>query len=432
MKFSRLFFIILPLLYFSSFISRVDAQTVKLNEKISFSINNASVSDALDALSRVTGATFSYNPDQLHATRNVKVDMRDRQLIEVLDAILGPAKFGYRLMGNQIIIYKNKPEGDESPNDVDSNENLTESENRTSGRNRAGIAQQKPDTVYLLKEVHDTVRVTDVVVKTDTIYEKVVTPVSRGEIFRVVLAKEMTAAYKMDVGITAGILQPMALFSAHNSYSQKLEQFRESYSNKSFSATMGFDLRLSKRKWTAGTGLHYTIFGQKLDYTYQQQEGGYFRKDTLDPYYTLSDGDTTWYYIVDSTYIPIDNKLYNYKINNHVKYFEIPLVLQRNWGYRSMLFYIRGGIIPGFHLGSTGQQILAEENGVIALKEIRAKSVVLSYTAGVGAAFPLGRKAIFNAALYYRNHFSSIYKDFPIETRFSALGLSAGLIYKLY
>ncbi len=432
MKFSRLLFIILTLSFFGSYISRAEAQIIKLNDKISFSINNASVSDALDALSRVTGATFSYNPDQLHAARNVKVDMRDRQLIEVLDAILGPARFGYRVMGNQIVIYKNKPEGEEKPDDVDSGDERAVAENNTVRQNRVNNTKQKPDTVFLLKEVHDTIRVTDVVVKTDTIYEKVVTPVSRGEIFRVVLAKEMTAAYKMDVGITAGILQPIALFSAHDNYSEKLDQFKESYSDKSFSATLGLDVRLSKRKWTAGTGLHFTTFGQKLDYTYQQTEGGFFRKDTLDPYYTLNDGDTTWYYIVDSTYIPIDNKLYNYKINNHFKYFEIPLVLQRNWGYRSMLLYIRGGVIPGFFLGSTGQQILADENGVIALKEIKAKSVVLSYTAGAGAAFPLGRKAIFNTAIYYRNHFSSVYKDFPIETRFSALGLSAGLIYKLY
>lgn len=432
MKFSRLLFFILTLFSLCAFNTKAESQTVKLNDKISFSIDRVAVSDALEALSRITGTTFSYNPDQLHATRNVKVDMRDRTLIEVLDAILGPAKFGYRLMGNQIIIYQNKPIGEMEELIPEAIDTETDQESGVLKRPHVNSSLQKPDTIYLLKEVHDTITVTDVVIKTDTIFEKVVTPVSRGEIFRVVLAKEMTAVYKFDIGITAGFLQPVALYTASDSYSEKLNQFRESYSDKSFSATLGLDIRLSKRKWTAGSGIYFTTFGQKLDYTYNQQEGGFFRKDTLDPYYTLNDSDTTWYYIVDSTYVPIDNKLYNYKINNHIKYFEVPLVLQRNWGYRSMLLFFRGGIIPGFFLGSTGQLILTEENGIISMKEIEAKSVVLSYTAGIGAAFPLGRKAIFNTSLYYRNHFSSIYKDFPIETRFSAVGLSAGLIYKLY
>jgi len=432
MKFSRLLFFILTLFSLYTFNNKAGAQTVKLNDKISFSINHVTVSDALEALTRITGTTFSYNPDQVHATRNVKVDMRDRTLIEVLDAILGPAKFGYRLMGNQVIIYRNTVDGEEEVINPDVNGADLIKESGVLKKPQVNNPAQKPDTVYLLKEVHDTIRVTDVVVKTDTIIEKVVTPVSRGEIFRVVLAKEMTADYKFDIGFTAGFLQPVAIFNAPGSYSMKLDQFRKSYSDKSFSATLGLDVRLSKRKWTAGTGVYFTTFGQKLDYTYDQQEGGFFHKDTLDPYYTLNEGDTTWYYIVDSTYVPIDNKLYNYKINNHIKYFEIPLILQRNWGFRSMLFFVRGGIIPGLFLGSVGQQILAEENGVISLKEIEAKSVVLSYTAGVGAAFPLGRKAIFNTSLYYRNHVSSIYKEFPIETRFSAIGFSAGLIYKLY
>lgn len=432
MKFSRLLFFILTLLSLSAFNTKAGAQTVKLNDKISFSINHVTVSDALEALTRITGTTFSYNPDQVHATRDVKVDMRDRTLIEVLDAILGPAKFGYRLMGNQVIIYRNQVDGEEEVNNPDVNGAELVKESGVLKKSQVNSPAQKPDTVYLLKEVHDTIRLTDVVVKTDTIFEKVVTPVSRGEIFRVVLAKEMTADYKFDIGFTTGFLQPVAIFNAPDSYAMKLDQFRDSYSDKSFSASIGLDVRISKRKWTAGTGIYFTTFGQKLDYTYNQQEGGFFRKDTLDPYYTLNEGDTTWYYIVDSTYVPIDNKLYNYKINNHIKYFEIPMVLQRNWGYRSMLFFARGGIIPGFFLGSAGQQILAEENGVISLKEIKAKSIVLSYTAGVGAAFPLGRKAIFSTSLYYRNHFRSIYKDFPIETRFSAIGLSAGVIYKLY
>lgn len=431
MKFSQLLLLSLPILCLCASVKKAESQTIKLNDKISFSINNVSVSDALEALSRVTGTTFSYNPDQLNSARNVKIDMHDRSLIEVLNAILGPAKFGYRLMGNQVIIYQNKPDVEEAL-DSETKDSRQEQELPKEQKLQEKNILQNPDTVFLVKEVHDTIRLTDVVLKTDTVFQKIPTSVSSGEIFRVILAKEMTADYKWDVGITAGYFIPNAVYSATGSYSEKLTQYRESYSNNSFSGTAGLDVRLSKKKWTAATGIHLTLFGQKLDYSYLQQEGGFFSKDTLDPYYTLIEGDTTWYYIVDSTYVPIDNKLYNYKINNHHRYLEIPLVIQRNWGYRSMLIFVRGGIIPGFFLGSSGQQILAEENGITSLKELKHKSMVLSYTAGVGAAFPLGRKTILSTTLYFRNQFRSIYEDFPIETKFSGVGISAGLTYKLY
>lgn len=423
------------------------AQTVKLNDKVSFSINNASVAEALDALTRITGTAFSYNPDQLNSSKLVKVDMRDQKLIDVLEAILGPAKFGYRQMGNQIIIYSNKvdKEGENGQNDEalrgDEGEGASTASNRqlqktNSGQTHGsvpltGMAQRK-DTVFVVKEVHDTLRLTDLVVRVDTVYQKIQTPIAADAIFHVILANELTPKYKFDIGITGIFFLPRAIYSAPEMYDEKLKEYKESFSNNTFSGSAGVDVRVSYAQFTGGIGAALTLHSQKLDYSYLIQNGGFFRKDTLDPYYTLNGTDTTWYYIVDSAYVPIDNELFNYKINNHIKYFELPLTLQYNVGFRSMLLFVKGGIIPGVFLGSDGQQILIDSNGIQSIDEIKAKRVVLSYTAGAGIAIPLGKKTTFSTSLSYRNHFNSIYNDFPIDTRFSSIGISAGIIYKLY
>lgn len=412
----------------------ISAQTVRLKDNISFSVNNVPVSDALEALTRVTGFTFSYNPDQIPASRIVKVDMNNRPVIEVLNAILGSQNFGYRQMANQIVIYLAKQQDVPQSDPPDSQSQQVTQIPTTRQSDKKQNSEIRPDTVYVTKNIRDTIKVTEVIVKTDTVFEKVPTPVSGNEIFSKVadLEKELTPVWKVDAGISFSLFLPGAHYQAQDLYSGKLDQYNKSFSNKAFSGSAGIDLRASYGKWTAASGIALTLFSQKLDYSYLNETGGFFQKDTLDRYYTLSGIDTTWYYILDSAYVPKDNEQYNYRMNNHIRYLEIPLVIHYNYGFRSMLFYAKAGIIPGLYLGSDGQQIMPDTDGVMPAKEIEAKSIVLSYILGTGVAIPLSRKLVLNSSIFYRNHFNSIYEDFAIKTRYSAIGLQTGLIYKLY
>lgn len=412
----------------------VSAQSIKLKDNISFSVNNVTVSDALEALTRVTGFTFSYNPDQIPSSRLVKIDIINRPVNEVLDAILGSKNFGYRQMANQVVIFMLRQESvsDATGTNAGNQQNLTAQTVRQN--NIPQISSLKPDTVYITKNVTDTVKVTEVIIKTDTVYEKVPTPVSGNEIFSKVadLKKELTTVWKVDAGVSLSIFLPGASYNAEPLYSEKINQYEKSFSNTALSGSTGIDIRASYNHWTASTGIALSVFSQKLDYTYLKETGGFYQKDTLDKYYTLSGIDTTWYYILDSAYIPKDNELFNYRINNHVRYFEIPLAIQYNYGFRSMLLYCKAGVIPGFYTGSDGKQIMPDDDGIIPVKEIEAKSIVLSYLLGVGVAVPISRKLFFNSSVFYRSHFNSIYKDFPIETKYTATGLQVGIIYKLY
>lgn len=415
------------------------AQTTRLNDKVSLTVNNVTVSDALEALSKVTGTYFSYNSDQLPANKLVRVDLQNRPMIEVLNAILGQSEFSFRQMGNQVVIFRNKIPAQEEP--IESLNNLPAGNDNLNPKPQVNGSQHqsstkptssKPDTVYIVRQYRDTLRFTDTILRTDTIIEKITTPIGSKEIFRIILSKELTPELKFDIGVSTGVFIPHANYTASDSFSEKLEQYKKSYSNKSFSGTAGIDIRASYSKWTLTTGLGISLFSQKLDYSYVEQTGGFYRQDTLDKYYTLNNADTSWYYILDSTYIPVDNKLYNYRINNHFRYLEVPLTLQYNIGFNSMLFFIKAGVITGFYLGSDGHQIIPDGNGITEVEDIEARNMIMSYTAGCGLAVPLTRKLTLTGTLSYRNHLNSIYKDFPVDTRFSAVSIGAGVCYKLY
>lgn len=404
------------------------AQSAKLKTNVSFAVNNVTVSDALESLTTITGFTFSYNPDQIPASRIVKVDIHNRPLSEVLEAILGSKNFGYRVMANQIVIYRLKDIPEEKPA-VESSP-VTQEPKQSAAPKEEKQVPVKTDTVYVTVNTRDTI----VIKQTDTVFQKVVTPVSGKEAFRTTmdLKKELTPVWKADAGVSLAYFFSTASYKALDNYTEKINQYEKSYSNNSISGSAGFDIRFSYSKISLASGVAFTVFSQKLDYSFLKETGGFFRKDTLDRFYTLAGADTTWYYILDSTYIPKDSEAYNYRMNNHFRYLEIPITIQYNYGFRSNLFFAKGGLITGFNTGSDGQQILPDENGIMPLNDITPKKVVLSYILGAGIAVPVSSKLVFSTSVFYRSHLGSIYKDFPIETKYSATGINAGLIYKLY
>lgn len=422
--------LLITLLLFG-FTSSTSGQTVKLKEGISFAVSNVSVTDALDILASQTGNTFSYNPDHIQTSRIVKVDLHDRPLTEVISAILGSPNFAFRQIGNQIVIFRSK---EQIPVQTDENTSTEGNPDHNITKPGAGNYLNKPDTVYVFKDIHDTVKVTEYITRTDTIIQKIATPVSGKEIFRNTtdLGKEFSSKVKFEIGGSLAFFLSGPEFSATDIPAGKLEQYNKSYSDKSLSGSAGLEINAKYQRWVFTTGLNFTSFNQKMDYNYLVESGGYYEKDTLDAYFELIDGEPKWTYLTDSVYIPIDNKLYDYKITNHTRYLEVPLTIGYNHPVSNMLVFVKTGIITGLFLNSDGSQIRVYENGVLSVNEIDSKKIVFSYSATIGLAIPLTRKLILSPGLSYRNHLASVYKDFPVKTRFEAVGIGASLSYKLY
>ncbi|MFH1120778.1 MAG: hypothetical protein V1775_13225 [Bacteroidota bacterium] len=404
------------------------AQQMNPDHNVSISAVSEPISQVLDKVSRNTGVTFSYNPDHIDASRLISINLKDKTLAEALTAILPADKFGFRFTGKQVVIFR-KSVSSEQPL---SQPVLTE----TSGSGNTG--NPLPDTVFITRTTiqRDTIALRDTILKFDTVYmmRTVVrdNPITGKEIFsnQTNLSKDQTQTLKFEPGFSIAWMGINPVFNASQQYFDKLEEYRNSVSGSQISGSFGIDLKLSYARFSFGTGLSYSTFTGKLDYNYEISTGGFFLKDTLDIYYTLIDTDTTWFYVLDSSYIPVNLEAYGYKTSVKHRYFEIPVYFQYSHPSGRNLVYLRAGLIAGIHAGSEGLMILPDEKGVMEINKADFKPLVFSFTIGAGMLIPLNGRFAFDGGFNYRQHLSSVFSDFPIEAGYRSFGVRAGVVYK--
>lgn len=404
------------------------AQSSKLNEPVSISAANEPVATVLDRLSRNTGLTFSYNPDQLNTSPRITLNMVRKPLSEVLEAIFNPLNLNFRLNGNQLVIFGPGPE-ESRPSVQEPAKPITP------------VAPQvitRLDTVFLTSTTYltDTITRTDTVLKFDTVFilkRSADERIGKGQIFSDLssLEKELTRELRFHAGFTVNWMNGISRFTAGSEYREKLNDYKKAYSNKNISGSLALELMASYNRISAGTGISYASFGERLSYSMQISTGGYFRKDTLDAYYTLAGADTSWFYVMDSTYIPLDLKQYDYRSSVRRNYIEIPLFAQYNLPVGQGLLYFRGGLIAGISSKVSGLYIYTDNDGAGDMKELEMRPIVFSWQLESGMQMPVYPRTSVKAGIMYRRQMQSIYKDFPVETRIDALGISCGILYKI-
>lgn len=406
------------------------AQGIKHDPLVSVSCRNEPVSQVLEKLARNTGITFSYNPDHIEATRLISLNMDNRRLSAVLAEILPAEKFGLRQNGNQIVIFRKNPALTDLPGGT------------AQDAQQRGNLPVKPDTVFMTRTMleKDTVTVTvkDTLVRFDTVYiMKVVTrdvPIKGADIFSNLtrLSDDLTRELKFQAGIHGSWLGIRQSFNSESASFTSNADYKNAYSPRFFSGSAGVDFSMFYSRFEFRTGISCASLNSRLEYSFEKETGGFFRKDTLDAYYTLENEDTTWFYVMDSTYMPVDLEAYTYSAAVSQKFLEIPFTLQYNQPAGRLLIFVRAGLIAGFHLGSKGLILNAGDEGVSQIRDLKYKPVVLSYTLGAGLRYPLPGRFIFEAGLKYRGHLESVFDGYPVELRYRAFGIDAGLIWKLY
>jgi hypothetical protein len=92
---------------------------------------------------------------------------------------------------------------------------------------------------------------------------------------------------------------------------------------------------------------------------------------------------------------------------------------------------VRAGMIPGIYISSEGITINPEDQDTTPLRDIKSKCLVMSYLLSAGLQIPLEKNLTLTTSIFFRSHMNSIYDEFPIQTRYSALGINATLVYKI-
>ncbi|MBN2348056.1 MAG: carboxypeptidase-like regulatory domain-containing protein [Bacteroidales bacterium] len=86
-------------------ISPAASQDVVFNHTLSLNINGT-VYSALNEISNKTGYYFSYNSELFDADRHISLQVEDKLLLEILQQIIPDTTLSFKLIGNQIVIFR--------------------------------------------------------------------------------------------------------------------------------------------------------------------------------------------------------------------------------------------------------------------------------------------------------------------------------------
>lgn len=424
---------------------KTGAQTSVLNRNISITAVNQPLYEVLSKIGRQSGIKFSYNPDDVAARRLITITAASEPLNKILRQILDNPSLSFREMGNQVIIYKQgtipsaltetTPSGQEPPRiKAESPKPLTNQSSRTGSPD---TLKQKPsivhDTVIIKKTdtlvKKETILVRDTVHKTDTVFIEKPAPLRKES--PALKKNNNHSPYSIEISYTqyfgkatykdTGESEPSLIDKIRNSESASLQNF-----------SVGPILNYDVKKMGFSGGILYSQSGEKFDYEYLEQWGGFYRHDTVETYYSISGIDTSWFYVTDSTWINAETKKFTFSNSNSFRYLEIPLsaryYLITN---RKFSFYIRGGLATGILLGSNAIVLNSENGQPVRVSEGDLKPLILSWTAGAGIYFRINESLYITAEALYRRQFTPLFSVYPADKKYQLPGLKAGMCIKL-
>lgn len=397
------------------FLLLVQPVVAQSKDNIDFSIVDEKLSSALFQLAYVADINFTYDAGDSLFNMKLNYNAVDKQPLAILEELLSTTNLTYKQIGNQVVIYRAKSN---YPTPILLENNIAE--NNFS----AELAIVETNKNVFLEAIPDTVFISDTIRITDTVFVEKEKP-----------QKQPTQKLKE---IPVDYFNPMASrengWSAEISLAPIVSNFslvRQTNSVSIRNFSLGIEASKILNKWNFSGGIKLTHFAEKFNHTYSTSEGGYFVTDTIDEYYTVSQTDTTWYYVTDSTWKPIDNHEYSYNISNRIGYLEF--IVSVSYDYytnRKLRLYAKGGLQAGALIYSSGLAIPdANEPAGVDFADLNFSSMSYSILAGVGIKYRLTEYIDFNSELYYFSNFNDVVIDYPVNKKISGVGLKFGLIY---
>lgn len=208
---------------------------------------------------------------------------------------------------------------------------------------------------------------------------------------------------------------------------------RKTYESNKPGWSVGSDFKFHLDRWVLSTGINYSVYNQKRDYSYSYQE--YLPDDSYYHY------DSTWIWVhetptsiipvltgVDSTWVEVyaDHTVDN-KGTNQVKYFEIPFMVGYVFNHNLFSMELNAG-------GSVGilnyAQILVPSrsnyNEIVETKQINR--TMFNVMANATFYYHLNQKVSLLVSPYYKQSMQSIFNsNYSVDQRYGTVGVNFGV-----
>jgi hypothetical protein len=418
---------ILILLFLAIFIPR-EAFSQPLNPLISFSVESCNLDEALEKLFAEYELNVVFSKAELSHVRIESYTCSYKSVEEVLTDLLRGTGFGFRKVGKQYVIRKDLPAPPE---------NNTTQQEATVAPPQPVVTE--PPVVYkrdtVVNKTADTIRIIDSVTTIRTVmrYDTVVEVKHEVEHDTVYTVKYKGLAFPWpsfkDNGwfITPAVtLSSMKIVSNNTTTEQSIALIPVS----AYSA--GMDVGYKYQRLGVGMSLSYKSIKYSFSFDQCFTEGDYYVNDTLDTYYVVHpSGDTTYQYILDSTYIPLTTTDFSWQDVNRVDYLSLGLFASIDFlKFNYFRMFAKAGIAADFAVSCSGSYIANEAPYHERITMNQVESVRLTYFGGLGMGFKAGNHFEIVPEVRYRQMSGSPYRTgFQMDMKLRYWDFRLGLSY---
>lgn len=399
------------------------SQVSLFSKKVTVDIKNQSVSYVLKNIGNQVGARFSFDPLVIDSKKIVSIKEINQPLGEVLVRLFNNSSIAFKQVGNQIVIFSTADKPAEKPVQNNNSENKT----------IKPVASNPVDTIYIYQ--WDTITV----IKTDTIYRRSIetrvdTIVKRDT----VMLKQQSPGRKYKIKQKekyfsfepfAGYIYCQPILEKNDEFSELFDLTKNATSVGYNNFTAGLNMGYTFRTIAANTGLSYTRYSEKFNFIKTEYSGGFYDVDTVETYYSVHGIDTSWYYIKDSTYLPLESHETQIRNNNYYSYIEIPLQLSiRILNYERVSLWADAAAYGGILLH---HDVYAfdpiETNKTVSLTRTQLKPFVLSWQIGLTSRFRLNDRTSAVLSAGYRSQTGTLQNDNSFSKHYNSVVIHYGL-----
>jgi len=411
--------------------SNIYGQKILLESKISVSIIDKSLIEAIEIVSNASAINFSYNAELIPENVKVRCKFNNEKVSDVLTLLLKRYNIGYKEIKNQIILYK-LPLTNKEYKEIKHYDTYINNIQIPNELGYDDITGEYTDTLLIIFK--DTLK--EVVIDTVTNYYYDTAIVYDTMIIKKVKTEKIPAKnryshrkshFAVELATSVGY-NNFALYSESN---DSLFNEMNTLLNTSSGYSFGFRLYYSHLNFIVQTGLELNNYQQRFNIS-TIENNTYLKIDTIEKYIAEEIGnDTSWVYITEKNIVEREIHM-NMKSIFDYKYLQIPIIVGFKFNKKPIKYELKVGLIPEIYLNKKGfnfSKIDTIGNEVVKSLQSPLKKNNLSLYLALGINIPVTKKAnvIFEPFIFQQ--LSSMYEDNWVEQKFIVPGLKFNIRY---
>lgn len=415
-------FIIAPL-----FGIKTQAQTN--SETISVNAKDTSVADVFENINKQYNIKIAFNSSDLKKIRISEYQAENQHIDKIISDLLKNTEFSFKHIGNQIVIIKNESKDDEKNNKRE----LPSKEERLRLIVRDTIYQT--DTIFVTKieTVHKTDTVKIIIPRVDTVF--VDKNHDHNKTHSSLFIKNIDHNEQFSLGLSYSQQISFLNFKSKNEINNTyINDLKESINHIAFSnPSLRIEGAYRKSKWDISFGISYNSYKNMFSFVRTEYEDPYYLLDTIDTYYHIDNQtlDTTFYHIIDSTFMPGTEYNYSAHNKNHLSYLGIDIGLAYTfYDTKYLSLFVKTYVHLDFLIKANGMYITDNKDDRIqSFTKGDFKKVKFTGTISVGTKIGVTESLDLVPEIYYKHYFGSITHHEYIKTSLNLIGLKLGINY---